>query len=120
MLCPHSAVGVSAVHQLNTADTATVCLATAHFAKFGDACSMAVKPLPDIPKELSRLWRMETRSSNCPNDVKVVQAFMERRIEERIESHKKRDEKRKMVMNVVLVSAAVGIVAMAVSAIRRR
>ncbi|KAL7530422.1 hypothetical protein ACHAXR_005282, partial [Thalassiosira sp. AJA248-18] len=108
MLCPHSAVGVSAVHQLNTADSATVCLATAHFAKFGDACSMAVTPLPEIPKELSQLWSMETRSSNCPNDVKVVQAFMERRIEERMASHKKRDEKKKLIKNLVLVSAAVG------------
>merc|ERR1719223_974551 len=66
MLCPHSAVGVSAAHQLKTADSATVCLATAHFAKFGDAVSMAVTPLPEIPEELSRLWDMEIRSSNCP------------------------------------------------------
>ena len=120
MLCPHSAVGVSAVHQLNTANSATVCLATAHFAKFGDACSMAITPLPEIPNELSRLWNMEIRTSNVPNDAKVVQAFMERRIEERVESHTKRDEKKKMLKNLVLVSAAVGVVAMVVSAIRRR
>lgn len=120
MLCPHSAVGVSAVHQLNTANSATVCLATAHFAKFGDACSMAITPLPEIPNELSRLWNMEIRTSNVPNDAKVVQAFMERRIEERVESHTKRDEKKKMFKNLVLVSAAVGVVAMVVSAIRRR
>jgi len=156
MLCPHSAVGVSAVHQLNTADSATVCLATAHFAKFGDACAMAVTPLPEIPEELSRLASMETRSSNCPNDVKVVQSFMKQRIEERVANHKKRDEKmmmkmrmagkeqaanhekslmvvkervqkymkseknRKMAKNLVLVSAVVGVVAMAVSAIKRR
>ena len=120
MLCPHSAVGVSAVHQLNTANSSTVCLATAHFAKFGDACSMAITPLPEIPNELSRLWNMEIRTSNVPNDAKVVQAFMERRIEERVESHTKRDEKKKMFKNLVLVSAAVGVVAMVVSAIRRR
>ena len=120
MLCPHSAVGVSAVHQLNTANSSTVCLATAHFAKFGDACSMAITPLPEIPDELSRLWNMEIRTSNVPNDAKVVQAFMERRIEERVESHTKRDEKKKMFKNLVLVSAAVGVVAMVVSAIRRR
>ena len=120
MLCPHSAVGVSAVHQLNTANSSTVCLATAHFAKFGDACSMAITPLPEIPNELSRLWNMEIRTSNVPNDAKVVQAFMERRIEERVESHTKRDEKKKMLKNLVLVSAAVGVVAMVVSAIRRR
>lgn len=120
MLCPHSAVGVSAAHQLKTANSATVCLATAHFAKFGDACAMAVTPLPEIPKELSQLWNMVIRSSNVPNDAKVVQAFMERRIEERVESHKKRDERKKIVKNLVLVSAAVGVVAIVVSAIRRR
>eukprot|EP00984_Skeletonema_dohrnii_P034481 scaffold33570_cov126-Skeletonema_dohrnii-CCMP3373.AAC.2 len=120
MLCPHSAVGVDAVHQLNTADSATVCLATAHFAKFGDACSMAVDPLPTLPKQLSKLWKMQIRSSNCPNDATVVQAFMEKRIEERIAKHAARDERKKMLKNVVLVSAAVGALAMAVSALRRR
>lgn len=120
MLCPHSAVGVSAAHQLKTADSSTVCLATAHFAKFPDACSMAVTPLPESPKELSQLWSLKTRSSNCPNDVKVVQAFMERRIEERVESHKKRDEKKKLLKNLVLVSAVVGVVAVVVSAAKRR
>ena len=120
MLCPHSAVGVSAAHQLDTANEATVCLATAHFAKFGDACSMAVEPLPTIPKQLSRLWNLKIRSSNVPNDTKVVQAFMQRRIEERVESHKKRDDRMKIMKNLVVVSAAVGVVAMVVSAIRRR
>ncbi|EED89364.1 threonine synthase [Thalassiosira pseudonana CCMP1335] len=111
VLCPHSAVGVSAIHQLDTANSATVALATAHFAKFGDAVSMAINPLPDIPKELSRLWNMETRKSNCPNDATVVQAFMEKRIEERV-ANEEAGEKRKMqVRKLVLVSALVGLVA---------
>lgn len=120
MLCPHSAVGVSAAHQLHKADHSTVCLATAHFAKFGEACLMAVDPLPEIPIELSRLWKMKTRSSMCPNDVKVVQAYMERRIEERVACHKRRDERKALVRNMALVSAGVGVVAMAIAAIRRR
>ena len=120
MLCPHSAVAVSAIHQLNMANSATVCLATAHFAKFGDACSMAVNPLPAIPRELSRLWKLNIRSSNCPNDVKVVQAFMQRRVEERMNNHKKRDEKKQTLKRLVLASAAVGVIAMVVSAMRRR
>jgi threonine synthase len=111
VLCPHSAVGVSAIHQLDTANSATVALATAHFAKFGDAVSMAINPLPEIPKELSRLWNMETRKSNCPNDATVVQAFMEKRIEERV-ANEEAGEKRKMqVRKLVLVSALVGLVA---------
>jgi len=120
MLCPHSAVGVSAAHQLHKADHSTVCLATAHFAKFGDACLKAVDPLPEIPIELSRLWKMKTRSSMCPNDVKVVQAYMERRIEERVACHKRRDERKALVRNMALVSAGGGVVAMAIAAIRRR
>jgi threonine synthase len=111
MLCPHSAVGVSAIHQLNTANSATVALATAHFAKFGDAVSMAVNPLPEIPKELSKLWDMSTRKSKCPNDAKVVQSFMEKRIEERIKGDEVGAKKRKQLRQLVLVSAAVGLVA---------
>lgn len=107
MLCPHSAVGVSAIHQLNTANSATVALATAHFAKFGDAVKMAVDPSPEIPKQLSQLWSMTTRKSQCPNDAAVVQAFMEKRIEERIAGEKKKRQFR----NLVVLSAAVGLVA---------
>lgn len=84
MLCPHSAVGVSAIHQLGEVNTATVCLATAHDAKFPAACKRAVDPLPTPPLQLSKLFKMKVRSSNCPNDLKVVQAFMEKRIEERV------------------------------------
>jgi threonine synthase len=111
MLCPHSAVGVSAIHQLNTANSSTVALATAHFAKFGDAVKMAVDPLPEIPKQLSQLWSMPTRKSQCPNDAKVVQAFMEKRIEERMLSDEVGENRRKQFRKLVLVSAAVGIVA---------
>lgn len=84
MMCPHSAVGVSAINQLGMVNSQTVALATAHEGKFPDACKMAVDPLPTPPKELSKLWSQKTRSSNCPNDLKIIQAFMEKRIAERI------------------------------------
>ena len=87
--CPHSAVGVSAVHQLDLASPTTVCLAADHTAKFGDACLIAVDPLIEVPVGLSRSGKMKTRSSECPNDVGVVQAFMERRIAERMASHER-------------------------------
>mmetsp|Transcript_15860 Transcript_15860/g.22682 ORF Transcript_15860/g.22682 Transcript_15860/m.22682 type:complete len:518 (-) Transcript_15860:245-1798(-) len=85
MLCPHSAVGVSAIHQLNllSGSNTVVSLATAHFAKFPDACKLAVDPLPPSPPELTKLFHMKTRSSNCPNDLKIVQKFVEHRIKER-------------------------------------
>ena len=124
MLCPHSAVGVSAVHQLNSANSSTVCLATAHFAKFGDACSQVVTPLPRIPSELSQLLSMETRSTNCPNDTKVVQELMKRTIEERAEKQKNRIGKHqkttKIVIKWVLVSAAIGMATTVFWAARKR
>jgi threonine synthase len=84
MLCPHTAVGICAIQQLGEVNMATVCLATAHDAKFPDACLRAVDPLPTPPPQLAKLFSMKTRSANCPNDTSVVQAFMEKRIEERL------------------------------------
>jgi threonine synthase len=88
MLCPHAAVGVAAVHQLDSRNEATVSLATAHFAKFGDAVKEAVNPLPEIPQELSKLWDMEIRSTPSPNDAKKVQDFVEVSIEKRMKESK--------------------------------
>mmetsp|Transcript_23220 Transcript_23220/g.38456 ORF Transcript_23220/g.38456 Transcript_23220/m.38456 type:complete len:515 (-) Transcript_23220:565-2109(-) len=84
VLCPHSAIGVSVIHQLKEVNFATVCLATAHEAKFPAAVSLAIKPLPTPPKQLSVLASLPTRRSECPNDVKTVQAFMVKCIEERV------------------------------------
>lgn len=86
MLCPHSAVGVNAIHQLGEVNIATVALATAHEAKFPEACIRAVNPLPPVPSELAKLFSLKIRSSNCPNDATVVQAFMEKRISDRLSS----------------------------------
>jgi len=85
MLCPHSAVGVSAIRQLGLVNSKTVCLATAHEAKFPAACQMAVNPLPTPPTELSSLWDLNTRKTVCKNDLKTVQSIVEAKIRERIE-----------------------------------
>lgn len=92
MLCPHSAVGVSALHQLNIATYSSVALATAHEAKFPAACKMAVPELPTPPVQLSRLKTMKTRSQTCKNDIEAVQNFMKKRIHER----KSKGDKRKV------------------------
>eukprot|EP00934_Nitzschia_sp_Nitz4_P002846 Nitzschia sp. Nitz4//scaffold166_size90379//4409//5930//NITZ4_005043-RA/size90379-augustus-gene-0.9-mRNA-1//-1//CDS//3329538154//2836//frame0 len=84
LLCPHSAVGVSAIHQTGDVNKAMVCLATAHPGKFPAAVQRAVDPLPPPPAELANLLDLPTRLSECPNDVKVVQDFMAKRIEERM------------------------------------
>lgn len=85
MLCPHSAVGVDAIRQLDTINERTVALATAHDGKFPDACKKAVDPLPDPPAELARLWGLPVRTTRAANDLKVVQDLVEARIRERTE-----------------------------------
>jgi threonine synthase len=76
ILCPHSAVGVSAIQQLSLVSEATVCLATAHPAKFPDAVAQAVESLPPPPPELAVLESMPTRRTELPHDLKVVQNFV--------------------------------------------
>jgi threonine synthase len=76
LLCPHSAVGVNAIHQLQLVQQNTVCLATAHDAKFPDAVRRATQPLPSPPPELQALESMPTRRTDLVNNVQVVQAFV--------------------------------------------
>merc|ERR1719223_1612877 len=120
MLCPHSAVGVNAIQQLGEVNKATVCLATAHDAKFPAACKRAVDPLPSPPPQLSKLFGMKTRSSNCPNDLKVVQAFMEKRIEERIANEKKASVRTASVRRGVISAIVVAGLAIIASHLARK
>lgn len=88
LLCPHTAVGVSAIQQTGDLNETMVCLATAHDGKFPAAVKQAIDSLPTPPKELACLLDLPTRVSECPNDVKKVQDFMEKRIEERLAAEK--------------------------------
>jgi hypothetical protein len=47
---------------------------------------MAIDPLPTPPPQLACLLDLPTRLSECPNDLKSVQDFMEKMIEERLAS----------------------------------
>lgn len=80
VLCPHSAVGVSAIQQLSLVNEATVCLATAHPGKFPDAVAQAVRPLPPPPPELAVLNDLPTRRTELPHDLKAVQSFVEAQV----------------------------------------
>lgn len=106
MLCPHSAVGVSAIQQLKEVNKATVCLATAHEAKFPAAVQRAVPTLPTPPMQLSKLASLKTRRSECPNDLKTVQAFMVECIEKRMKGEKSVIT----LQRAVSIAAIVGIV----------
>ena len=119
VLCPHSAVGVSVIHQLNMVKTTTVCLATAHEAKFPDAVQRAVDPLPTPPPQLSKLSSLPTRRSECPNDLKTVQAFMSKRIEERI-AGQKGVLGRKGLQQAVITAAVIGALAMVTQIVLKR
>ena len=120
VLCPHSAIGVNAIHQLNMVNAATVALATAHEAKFPDAVRMAVDPLPTPPKELALLAKLKTRRSECPNDLKTVQAFMIQRIEDRVANEQSRVLSQKALKNAVLGAAIVAAAAIVFQVIVRR
>ena len=84
VMCPHTAVGVSAIHQTNDVTETMVCLATAHEGKFPAAVNQAIDPLPTPPPQLACLLDLPTRLSECANDLQAVQDFVEKRIAERM------------------------------------
>jgi len=122
VLCPHSAVGVAAIRQLSLVSEATVCLATAHEAKFPAAVGRAVPTLPPPPKELAELNELPTRRTELPHDLRAVQDF----VEECVFGNKK--QRRGLwssssvlsTKNLVTVAAVVGMAAIALQVISRR
>ncbi len=75
LLDPHTAVGVSAALQVLPADTARICLATAHPAKFGESVEKAVgKPAPQ-PESIAALEGLPTRCEIMDADIEQVRAF---------------------------------------------
>jgi len=63
VLCPHSAVGVAAASKLQLLTTSTVCLATAHHAKFPKATESLALEAELIPPQLRVLFELPTRVS---------------------------------------------------------
>lgn len=131
LLCPHSAIGVAAIHQLRLVGEATVCLATAHEGKFPDAVLRAVvsssnSSMPPPPPELAALAVMPTRRTELPNDLAAVQAF----VEDCVFNKKTKTKNRflKGVMGVVVstnaavaIATAVGVIAViATQLVKRR
>lgn len=76
LLCPHSAVGVAALPQLNNLDKpTTVCLATADQGKFPAAVRQVVPHAP-TPPALAALATLPTRRTELPNELAAVQSFV--------------------------------------------
>ena len=75
ILDPHTAVGVCAAEKIGELEN-TVCLATAHPAKFSDAVETAIGQKPDLPESLAKLKSCETRCQNLPATGEAVKQFM--------------------------------------------
>ncbi len=61
LLDPHTAIGVKAAEGLGERDRPTVCLATAHPAKFGQAVKSAIGSEPPLPPVIAGLEGKESR-----------------------------------------------------------
>lgn len=79
LLCPHTATAVYAVKSLKLDPQTTVCLATAHPAKFEEAVNLALcdgRQVPNRPAELSVLFNLPVRTTALTNSLTRVQSFM--------------------------------------------
>jgi threonine synthase len=78
VLDPHTAVGVKAARELSSGESAVVCLATAHPAKFPDAVRRATGRDPERPPSLEGLEERERRCETIDADRSKVKAYLEK------------------------------------------
>jgi threonine synthase len=78
LIDPHTAVGVKAAREFAEDGVPMITLATAHPAKFPDAVERATGVRPDLPEHLSNLFDLPERTTDVPNDLAAVEAFVER------------------------------------------
>ena len=83
-LDPHTAIGVAAGRQADLEqDTALICMATAHPAKFPDAVEAATGNRPQLPPRLHDLMSREERTVRLANDTKVVKSYINEQLGDR-------------------------------------
>ncbi|KAL6080583.1 Threonine synthase [Balamuthia mandrillaris] len=85
VLCPHSAVGVSAAIQLLqenilSRNTPIICLATAHPAKFPDAVEKAIGCKPTNPPALEAVMHLPSRAHKLYKDADRLKQLMEEQL----------------------------------------
>ena len=78
LIDPHTAVGVKAAREFAEEGVPMITLATAHPAKFPDAVERATGIRPELPEHLSNLFDLPEKTSELPNDLAAVEAFVER------------------------------------------
>lgn len=76
LLDPHTAVGVKAAREFIDEGVPMLTLATAHPAKFPDAVERATGIRPALPEHLADLFDKPERTTELPNDVATVEAFV--------------------------------------------
>lgn len=79
VLDPHTAVGVHAGKTLQRAGIPTICLATAHPAKFGDAVIQAIGETPLRPQSLEGIESRDKRCQVVAADTETIKAFVAER-----------------------------------------
>jgi len=77
LIDPHTAVGVKAAREFAEEGVPMITLATAHPAKFPDAVERATGIRPELPEHLSNLFDLPEKTSELPNDLAAVEAFVE-------------------------------------------
>ena len=82
LIDPHSAAGLAAATDAAAESdgegrqTTTICLATAHPAKFPDAVEQATGVRPPLPAALADLLRRPEQVTQLPNDLAAVKAYV--------------------------------------------
>ena len=76
LIDPHTAVGVAAGRAFAENGVPMITLATAHPAKFPDAVERATGERPQLPEHLADLFDRPERTTDLPNDLAAVEAFV--------------------------------------------
>ena len=74
---PHSVIGIEAARASHLPEgTQTICLATAHPAKFPAAVEEATGVYPDLPSRLAGLFERDEKFNVLSNDIEAVRAHI--------------------------------------------
>ncbi|HIJ94912.1 MAG TPA: threonine synthase [Desulfuromonadales bacterium] len=76
LLDPHTAVGVKAALELLPADSARICLATAHPAKFSETMEQALGAPAPVPESVQALQGKPTRCDVLDADLNAVREYI--------------------------------------------
>jgi threonine synthase len=79
LIDPHTAVGVKAARDFAEVGVPMLTMATAHPAKFPDAVERATGERPQLPEHLADLFDRPERTTQLPNDLATVEAFVANR-----------------------------------------